>query len=694
MFRRLPHLQFPTIIVSDPCNISSCLCSPPHRLHTDMSREWSSHSTSKFAHRAPKSLHLLPSRLSLDTQAAPEEDSDIDHVGVGRPGLRNVPGLDMTPHLSSAHFARDPDPYYPPSSYPLMPQSMYTGRQSTDATTSDSYSRDRHVQYATLRLPEPSTPALPSAIFSSAIGSVPPTATTAEFPPRTSGLSVSSYYYGASVDLDTDLSLAGALKSELQPQAYKVSSSQQSSRIEPTLLSNYPRARAGIDSQLGPAQVAQPPSSGEVERFQIRHKQFPLLRPPRSPVYEESDVQGSPVSPVRMQTSHLFNAADPFHDLTDNEAVSMNHHKDSESSEERHFNLMPPTIELPDGTSLFRHSFQTYATVGSTAHGGDGPSLPPTPTSMQFHDQGRWAEVIQSINNSENKARATDSINSNGDRASVEALSSTRDTSSPNASQLRFGNSQGRTNSSLLPPPLQGSSSDGLLTSASMTSGTDSFTAFELMSFPKPPTAVPEQQVSATPRTRSPWVKGITLPMHTNMAVPRRSFREPGTPTALPLSFASVPAPPLPLESSYTPSTPISVPGFNPTFHVVKTPSRVVVATHDSPVPVVAITEGKDSWWPDSRSPSPPSRAASPPLRSSYYLGTPSARSSVDGSTTAKSECYPLDQNMRYDSSHHRRGSFLRPPHLSLNSCYRAARSAVAGLNLRNRYPGPGKRGW
>ena len=548
-------------------------------------------------------------------------------------------GVDKTPHLSSTHFAGDPDPYYPPS-YPPMPQSMHAEPQSIDSTISDSHSRDRHAQYANLMLPVPhgqSTPPLPSAIFPSSIGSFPPTATTAEFLPSTSGLGIPPYYYEPSVKPDTELSLVNALKSELQPEAYTVLSSQQSSRIESTILSSHMRAHASLDSQLGSAQVARPHSGGEVEH-RIRRQQLPSLRSPRSPVYEELDARSSSVSPVRMQTSHLFNTIDPFHDLADNEVAPMDHQKESESSGERHLSLLPPTTELPDGTSPFRHSFQTHATVGSTAYGHDGPSLPLTPTSMSFPDQERWSVVIQSIKTAENNVQA----NLNVDRASVEALSSAKGHLSSNASQLNFSISQRWTNSSQLPPPFQGSSSDGVFPSASITSGTDSFSAFDLMSFPNPPTAGPGQQGSPTPGTRSPWVKGLTLPMPTNMVISRRSFKEPGTPTSLPHSFASVPL--LPLEPSSTPSTPLSIPNSNPTFRVVKTPSRVVVTTHYTPVPIIAIPEGRESWWLDSRSPSPPSRATSPPLQGINYLRTGSVSSSVEGNTAAKSKCYLLGQ--------------------------------------------------
>lgn len=586
-------------------------------MHTDMSQEWSSPSTSKLAHRAAKSLHLFAPSRSLNTHAAPEEDAEVDNAAVSGGDLRNVPRVDMTPSLFSAG---DPDPYYPPSPYPTISRSMYTARESTDATTSYAHSRDRHAQYANMRLPVPySTPPLPSANFPSSIGgSEPPTATAAEFSSRTSRLGISSYYYGASVNLDTDLSRTSALKSEIQPQAYEVSS-------------RYLSAGVSLDSQLSPA----PSSGGAVEHLQIRLQQLPSLRPPRSPAYEESDVQSSSVNPIRAQTSHLFNTIDPFHDLTENEATSVNHQKVSKSSEERHSSLIPPMIELSDGTSPFRHSFQTHATAGSIAH--DDPSLPPTPTSMPFHDQGCWAEVIQSIKAAGNMVQAIDLTHSNGDQASVEVLSRTREYSSSNVSELRFSTSQGRSNSSQPPPHRQARSSDGVLPSASVTSGTDSFSAFERMSFPQPPAVVP------VPGARSPWIKGIALPMPTNMTISRRSFKEPGTPTALPLSFTSVPVPHLPLESSSTPSTPRNIQGFNPRFNVVKTPSRVVVTTHDAPVPIVAIPEGQESQWFDSISPSPPSRAASPPLKSSY-LDTPSAQSSGDGSPAAKSKCSPLEQ--------------------------------------------------
>lgn len=575
-----------------------------------MSQEWSSPSTSKLAHRAAKSLHLFAPSRSLNTHATPEEDSDVDNAAVGGGDLRNVPRVDMTPSLV---FAGDPDPYYPPS-YPTISRSMDTARESTDATTPYAHSRDRHAQYANMRLPVPHlTPPLPSANFPSSIGgSEPPTATAAEFSSRTSRLGISSYYYGASVNLDTDLSRASALKSEIQSQAYEVSS-------------RYLSAGVSLDSQLSPT----PPSGGTVEHLRIRLQQFPSLRPPRSSAYEESDVQSSSVSPIRTQTSHLFNTIDLFHDLTEN------HQKVSKSSEERHFSLLPPMIELSDGTSPFRHSFQTHATAGSIAH--DDPSLPPTPTSMPFPDQGCWAEVIQSIKAAGNKAQAIDSTHSNADQASVEVLSRTREYSSSNVSELRLSTSQGRSNSSQPLPHRQARSSDGVLPSASVTSGTDSFSAFERMSFPQPPAVVP------VPGARSPWIKGIALPMPTNMTISRRSFKEPGTPTALPLSFTSVPVPPLPLEPSSTPSTPRSIRGFNPRFNVVKTPSRVVVTTHDAPVPIVAIPEGQESQWFDSISPSPPSRAASPPLKSNY-LDTPSAQSSGDGSPAAKSKCSPLEQ--------------------------------------------------
>jgi len=608
-----------------------------------MSREWSPQSTSKLTHRTPRSLHLLASPPSLNTQATPEENSEVDNVGVGGADVWNVPDVDMTPRLSSTHSAGEPDPYYITSSYPPVPQSMYTERQSTDATTSDSHSRDRHAQYATLRLLVPhdsSISALPSASYPSSVGSAPPTVTAADFPPSTAGPGVPSYYSGAYVYRDSDLSLASASRSGLHSRA---SSGQQSGRIELALLPSYPRMGVNPDSQLDSAQPARAPSGGEVERLRFRRQQLPVLRPPRSPVYEESEVQSSP---IRVQTSHLFNTTDPFHDLTDNEAASINHQKELESSEERYFNLLPPVIEPTDSTSPFRHSFQTHATAGSTH---DGSSLPSSPTwrasAMPFSDQLHWAEVVQCIKTADNKPQAADSTNSNVDRLSVEAPLSMRDNMSPDASQSCFSNSQGRSNSSLVPPIPQGSISDGLLTSASITSGSDSFTAFELMSFPKPPAAVPSQQVPMTPSTRSPWVKGLTLPMPINTATYRRSTREPGTPTTLYSSsppVPTVPVPPLPLSlaSPSTLPTPLSVSGSKPTFHVVKTPSRVVVTTHDTPVPTVA-TPGIESWLSDPGFPSPPSRT-SPPLWSKDHLGTPSVRASVDGSMTTNSKCCPL----------------------------------------------------
>lgn len=606
-----------------------------------MSREWSSKSTSEFAHRTAKTLHLLHSPPYLNTQTTPEEDSDIDNVGGGGADLRNVPDVDRTPDVSSSHVAENPDSYYPSSSYPPMPQSSHTAPQTTDAATSDLRSSDRHAQYVTLGLPVPrgsSTSALPSANFPS-VASFPPTATTAEFPPSTEDLRVPSYYYGAYVYRDSDLSLASESRPGLQRHSYKVSSGQQSSRTVSAFLSSYSTMGVNLGSQLDPAQGTRPPSGDAVERLQIRRQQRPLLQHPYSPVLEGSEVQSTPASSAREQTSLLFNTTDPFHDVNDNETASGDHHKESESSEGRPISLLPPVIESPDITSPFRHSFQTHATAGST----DGSSLPPTPTTATpFPDQRRWAEVIQRIKTADNKAQDTDPTNSNVDRLSVEALFSPRDNSSSNASQSHFGNSQGRSNSSLVPPRPRGSTSDGLLNSASATSGSDSFTAFELMSFPTPPAGVPRQQGPATPGTRSPWVKGLTLPMPTNMATSRRSIRELGASFA-PLSFASfpaVPAPSLSLTSPSTPSTPPSVPGIHPTFHVVKTPSRVVVTTHDSPVPTVAIPEGRDSWYSDSGPPtSPTSRATSPPLQNQSH-----STLSVDGSIATNSKCRPPDQ--------------------------------------------------
>ena len=617
----------------------------PGRLHTDMSWEWSSQSTSKLAHRTPK----LPLLSPLNSKATPEKHSDRSNVAVGGVDLRNGSDVDITtPHLSSTHVTGDPDLYYPPSFPPLV-LSMYTGRQATDVTTSDSQSRDRHAQYTTLRLPVPHshlTSAPPSPDFPSSVGSVPPTATTAEFPPSTAGLGVPSYHSGAYVYPDSGLSLAGASKVGLHPPAHNIWSGQQSSRVESTFLSSDSRTDVNLGSQLDRIQVSEPLPGSGVEPLRIRRQQPPVLRPRRSTDYEGSEVQNSSISLARVQTSRPFKTTDPFHDLSDNEAAFMDYQKESNSSEERFFSLLPPTVEPPGNASPLRHSFQTHATAGSTAHGHDSTSLPPTPTwrtsHIPFPDQRHWAEVMQSVNTSDSKAQAT---GPNVDRSSVEALLSTTDNSSSNASQSNLSNSQGRTNSSLVPPFVPGgSTSDGLLTSPSVTSGSDSFTAFELMSFPKPPTDVPGQQGSARPTTRSPWVKGLTLPMPTNMAIPARSIREPGTPNALPLSSASahtIPALPLSAASPSTLFTPLSAPGVNPTFHVVQTPSRVVVTTHDSPVPSVAIPEGSQSLWTDSRPPSPARRTSSP-LPSKSQLNMSSA--SIDGSMTAKSKYCPPNQ--------------------------------------------------
>jgi hypothetical protein len=608
-----------------------------------MSREWSSQSTSKLPHRTPK---LLPSLSPLNTQATPEERSGIDDVGVNGANHRNVPDANMTSsHLSSTHVTADPDLYYPPSFPPLF-LPMYTGRQATD---SDSQSRDLPAQYATLRLPLPHGPSasvLPSPDFPSSVGSFPPTATTTEFPLSTAGLGLPSYDYGAYVHSDSDLSLASASKFGLHPPVHKISSEKQSGRIESTLLSGDSRMDVNSGSKLDPVRVAGPPSGGGVVPLRIRRQQQALLRAPQEPVYEGSEVQSSSISLTRVQTSRPFNMTGSFHDVNDNKAAFIGSQKESKSSEERLLRLLPPTVELPDNTSPLRQSFQTHATAGSTAHGHDGPSLPPTPTlrtsAMPLPDQRRWAEVIQSIKTSNSKAQATDS---NTDRLSVEALLGTRGDSSSNASQSNSSNSQGPANSSLVPPPVPGgSTSDGLLTSASVTSGVDSFNSFELMSFPKPPTAVPEKQGSTTPTTRSPWVKGLTLPMPTNMATSRRSMREPGTPTALSLRSTSVPrVPALSLSSSSpsTPLTPLSAPGLNPTFHVAQAPSQVVVTTHSTPVPTVAIPEGSQSPWTDSGPPSPASRETGPPLQSKSQLSL----SSVNGSMTANSKYCPLNQS-------------------------------------------------
>ena len=611
-----------------------------------MSREWSSKSTSELANRAAKSLPSLHSLPSLNTQITPEGGSDIDNAGGSGADLRNMLDVDRTPDGSSAHLAEDPDSYHPPSSYPPMPQSILNASQTTDAATSDSHSSDRHAQYATLRLPVPhssSTSALPSAIFPSSVGSCPPTATTAESPPITPGLRVPSYYYGSYVYRDSGSSLAGESRPGLQLHSYKVSSGQQSSRTVSALLSSDSNASVNLDSQLGPAQVTRPPSGDAVEPLRIRRQQPPLLRHPHSPVLEESEVQSSSASSARMQTSLLFNTTDPFHDINDNETASGDHHKESESREGRPVSLLPPANESSDSTSPFRHSFQTHATAGSN----DDSSLPPTPTSATptsatpFPDQRRWAEVIRRIKAADNKAQATDPTNSNVDRLSVVVLLSTRDNPSPNGSHSHVGNSQGRSNSSLVPPLPQGSTSDVLLTSASATSGTDSFAEFEFMSFPKPPTGVPRHQGPATPGTRSPWVKGLTLPMPINTATSRRSTREPNTLT--PVSFPPVPAVPAPslsLTSPSAPSTPPSIPGLHPTFRVVKTPSRVVVTTHDTPVPTVAIPEGRDSWCTDLRPPtSPTSHATSLPPQNQNHSTT-----SVNGSIATNSKCHLLDQ--------------------------------------------------
>lgn len=648
-----------------------------------MSRECPPQSTSKLAHTTLKSL---PSLSLLDPQTTTEEYSDIGDVGVGDADLQDLFDEDIaTPNVSSKHVTGDPDLHYP-SSFPPLFLSMYTGHQATDVTTSDSQSRDRHTQYATLRLPVshcPSTSALPSPDFPSSVGSFPPTATTAEFPPSTADLGIPSYYYGAYLRPDSAISLAGASKFRLHRRAHNTSSDQQSNRFESTLFSSDLRTDENSGPQSNPVKVAGPPSRGGVEPLRIHRQQPPLLRVPRSPVYEGSEVQGPPLSLAGGQTSQLFNMTGPFHDRNDNEEPLMDYQKESKDSEGQRFSLVLPTIEPPDDTSPLRHSFQTHATAGST-HGHDGPSLPPTPTSrnsaVPFPDHQRWAEVMQSINSADSKTHATDT---NADRLSVEALLSTRDNSSSNASQSNVSNLQGRSNSSLAPPLASiGSSSDGLLTSASATSGSDSFTAFELMSFPTPPTAVPAQRESAGPTTRSPWVKGLTLPMPINTGISRRPIREPGTPTALPPSPAPVPTvPALPLSAACpsTPSTPLSAPGLNPTFHVVQTPSRVVVTTFDTPVPTVASPKGSQSSWTDSRPPSPASCATSPPLQRQSLLSISGGRSSVDGSIATKSECCQL--SVVHNSSYHRRDSFIQPPNLSVNTCRRAAYLGIEGFS-------------
>ena len=611
-----------------------------------MSQEWSSQqSTSKPAHPTPK---LLLSFSPLNSQATSEEHSDIGNVGVAGADLQSVSDGDgTTPHLST-HATRDPDLYYPPS-FPPLYLSMYTGRQTSDVITYDSQSRDRRTQYATLRLPvshRPSSLALPSPDFPSSVGSVPPTATTAEFPPSTDDLSTPAHYYGTHLHPDSDLSLTGTSKFRVHPRAH-ISFSRQSSRVESTFISSDSRTDVNSGSQLDPVRVAGPPSGREVEPLRIHRQQPRLLRPPRSPVYEGPEVQTSPISPESVQTSHPFNTTDPFRDLNDNEAAFIDYQEESKRSDGRPFSLLTPTIGSADNTSPLRHSFQTHATAGSTAHGHDGSSSPSSPTcrnsAVPFPDQLPWAEVMQSIKTGDSKAQANEV---NADRLSVEALLSTRDNSSSNASQSNLSNPQGRSNSSLVPPLVaRGSTSDGLLTSPSVTSGSDSFTAFELMSFPKPPTTVPEQQRSAGPTTRSPWVKGLTLPMPINTAIPRRSIREPGTPTALPLSSApvsTVPALPLSAASTSTPSTPPTAPGLNSTFHAVQTPSRVVATTHDTSVPTVDSPDRSQSLWIDSRPPSPASCATSPPLQRNSHLSAGAARSSADGSIATESTCCPL----------------------------------------------------
>ena len=612
-----------------------------------MSQEWSSQqSASKLAHPTPK---LLLSLSPLNPKATSEEHSKIGNVGVAGEDLQSVSDGDITtPHLST-QVTGDPDLYYPPS-FPPLYLSMYTGRQTSDAITSDSQSRDRHTQYATLRLPvshRTSSFALPSPDFPCSVGSVPPTATTAEFPPSTVDLGTPSHHYGTHLHPDSDLSLAGASKYGLHPWAHLVPFGQRSSRVESTTrLSSDSRMDINLGSQLDPVRVAGPPFGDEVEPLRIRRQHLPLLRPPRSPVYEGSEIQGSPISPESVQTSRPFKTTDPFRDLNDNEAAFIDYQEETKSSEGQPFSLLAPTIVSPDNSSPLRHSFQTNATSGSTVYGRDSPSLPSTPicrnSAVPFPDQLRWAEVMESIKTGESKAQATEA---NVDRLSVEALLSTRANSSSNASQSNLSNPQVRSHSSLVPPLVPGgSSSDGLLTSTSATSGSDSFTAFELMSFPTPPTAVPEQQRSAGPTPRSPWVKGLTLPMPINTAIPRKSVREPGTPTALPLSSAlvpTVPALPLSAASPSTPITPPIAPGPNPTFHVVQAPSRVVVTTYDTPVPTVGSPDGSQySPWTDSRPPSPASCATSPPRQRNSYLSTCAGRSSVDG---ANSKCCSLN---------------------------------------------------
>lgn len=603
-----------------------------------MSWECPSQSTSKRAHPTLKSL---PSLSPLDSQATSEEHSNIGNAGVGGAGLQIVSNGDTTtPYLSSKHVTEDPDLYYP-STFPPLYLSMYTGRQTTDVPTSDSQPRDRHTQYATLRLPvshHPSAFALPSPDFPCSVGSFPPTATTAEFPPSTADIGIPSYYYGAYLHRDSDLSLAGASKFGLHPRAHNTSSDQ----LESPLLPSEMRVGGNSGSRLNPARFSSPPPRRGVEPLRIHRQQPPLFQPPGSPVHGGSEVQNPPISPASVQTSRPFDMTNPFYDPNDNEAAFIDCQKESNNSEGQRFSLLLPTIGPSDNASPLRHSFQTHATAGSTTHGHDGSSLPSSPTRrnsvVQFPDQRRWAEVMQSIKTGDRKTQAADA---NVDRLSVEALLDTRHNSSSNVSQSNLSNLR---DGSLAPPPaLIRSSSDGPLTSTSATSGSDSFTAFELMSFPQPPTTVPEQG----PTTRSPWVKGLTLPMPINTAISRRSIREPGTPTARPLSSASIPTvPALPLSaaSSSTPFTPPSAPGLNPTFHVVQTPSRVVVTTYDTPVPTVASPEGSQSLWVDSEPPSPASYAPGPSLQRKSLLSMSAARSSIDGSISTNSECCPLNR--------------------------------------------------
>ncbi|KAG8818241.1 hypothetical protein FRC17_010893 [Serendipita sp. 399] len=410
------------------------------------------------------------------------------------------------------------------------------------------------------------TPALPSAEFPSSVrgGASPPvTSSTANFGPSTDSIVAaylpsspsevrhSEYSYRSLDGMTSDLATvtghpttevatitgAGAALRRAESAASRASAwtvGDGSDYNFPLDITQFPRPPISDPGQGSEelSQVASFPTSAPISVF----KRMGRLRPPASPLYEESEPSGSPVmTPVVGAVSYQYPVS--FSERQDS-ILPMGSHAFTTQNASMLDVTGNHSLQVPASPALTtsaRGSYQSHATAASRGSDSPRPSEADTfgQNSARIIPSPGWGQVMNVVkpnwNESEIEIQPTPpSPSSFSTKAAV-------------GTNSQSGREEG--GSTLVVPP--GLSSAQALTPLSGESNSDVYSAIGRMSFPKPPTVLGSLSGTSSPVTpgpRSPWITGLTLRTRQSRGSLKRKFVE-DTPLTSPITPIVPPIP-------------------------------------------------------------------------------------------------------------------------------------------------------